>query len=136
MNRQHMKTFQANRGVTLIEVLVTVLVMSIGLLGLAALQGVSLQAGQGAYHRTQATNIAYEVADFVRLNRSAAISSCSLPVVAGWNNFVAAQLPGGTLAVTFNDCDAGEITVQVNWVEQRLQDADQGGETIVVVTRI
>jgi len=124
-----------SRGVTLIEVLVTILVLSVGVLGLAALQGFSLQAGQGAYYRTQATNLAYEVADFARVNRSAALDTCTLPVVAAWGNFVQTQLPGGTLNFAFTDCDVGEVRITVTWNENRLADAG-GSETIVVDTRI
>lgn len=123
------------RGVTLIEVMIAVLVFAIGLLGIAALQAVSLQSGQGAYYRTQAINLAYEVADFARVNRSAAIADCDLPVIAGWDNFAAQQLPGGILDFQFTDCLNGEIQVTVTWGEARLADAE-GGETIVVTTRI
>jgi len=123
-------------GITMIEVLVTILVMSVGLLGLAALQGFSLQAGQSAYYRTQATNLAYEVADFARVNRSAAINSCSLPTLDSWSNFVSTQLPGGVLAIQFTDCSAGEIQVTVTWDEERIEDAVDEGESLVVTTRI
>lgn len=124
------------RGVTLIEILVAVLVLSIGLLGLSALHGFSLQAGQGAYHRTQATNIAYEVADYTRLNRSSARDTCSIPVLAGWENFVASQLPGGEVSVEFVNCDLGEIRVTVTWDEDRIADAEADGESLVITTRI
>lgn len=125
------------RGTTLIEVLVTILVMSIGLLGLAALQGFSLQAGQGAYYRTQATNLAYEVSDFARVNRSAAIAACDLPVLDSWDNFVATQLPNGDLDITFlAPCENGEIRVTVTWSEQRIEDAVNDGESVVITTRI
>jgi len=124
------------RGVSLIEVLVAVLVLSIGLLGVAALQGFSLQAGQSAYHRTQATNVAYEVADFTRLNRSVVMDTCDVPILTGWENFVASQLPGGELAVEFTDCDAGEIQISITWDEERIEDAIDDGESLVVTTRI
>lgn len=120
----------------MIEVLVTILVMSVGLLGLAALQGFSLQAGQSAYYRTQATNLAYEVSDFARLNRSAAMASCSLPVLASWNHFVAGQLPNGNLAIEFTDCSVGEIQVTVTWSETRIEDAVDDSESVVITTRI
>lgn len=122
-------------GATLVEVMVAVLVFAIGLLGVAALQGVSLQAGQGAFFRTQATNLAYEVADFARANRSAVINDCALPVLAGWDTFVQNQLPDGTLAITFPDCAVGEIQVTVTWGETRLADAG-GTEAVVITTRI
>lgn len=133
MNRLKLKK---SRGVSLIEVLVAVLVLSIGLLGLAALQGSSLQAGQSAYHRTQATNIAYEIADFARLNRSAALNSCDIPVLDAWDNFAATQLPGGNVTVTFIACDEGEILITITWDEDRIEDAEDAGETLVVTTRI
>lgn len=54
------------RGLSMIEVMVAVLVLSLGLLGLAALQGVSLRNNQSANYRTQATNLAYEFIDTAR----------------------------------------------------------------------
>ena len=55
-------------GFTLIEVMVSVLVLSIGLIGVAALQGVSLKNTQSAFMRSQATALAYDVADRMRAN--------------------------------------------------------------------
>ena len=53
-------------GFSLIEVMVAVLVLSLGLLGLAALQGLSMRNNQSANYRTQATNLAYEFIDTAR----------------------------------------------------------------------
>ena len=61
-------------GFTLIEVLVSVLVLSIGLVGVAALQGVSLKNTQSAFMRSQATALAYDVADRMRANVTSARS--------------------------------------------------------------
>ncbi|NOS87695.1 MAG: type IV pilus modification protein PilV [Methylococcaceae bacterium] len=60
---------KTERGFTLIEVLVAMVVLSIGLLGLAGLQATSLKSNQSAYHRSQATQLAYEMADRMRANR-------------------------------------------------------------------
>lgn len=57
------------RGFSMIEVLVAVLVMSVGLLGMAALMTTSLRNGQSANQRTQATNLAYDVIDMMRADR-------------------------------------------------------------------
>jgi type IV pilus assembly protein PilV len=54
------------RGVSLIEVMVAVLVLSIGLLGMASLMGVSLRNTQSANYRTHAANLAYEYIDTAR----------------------------------------------------------------------
>lgn len=63
-----------HRGFTLIEVLVALLILSIGLLGLAALQITSLQFNTDSYSRTQATLLAYDILDRMRAN-SAAVST-------------------------------------------------------------
>lgn len=56
----------------MIEVLVALLVLSIGLLGLAMLQVESIKHNTDAYFRTQATLLAYDIIDRMRLNRTAA----------------------------------------------------------------
>ncbi len=58
----------AEKGVTLVEVLVAVLVLSIGLLGLAQLQMTSLRQSQSALLRSQATLLAYDITDRMRAN--------------------------------------------------------------------
>ncbi len=62
-------------GFTLIEVLVAVLVLSIGLLGLAKLQTLGLHANHGADLRTRASLLAYDIADRMRSNRAAFVDA-------------------------------------------------------------
>lgn len=57
-----------NHGFTLIEVMVALLILSIGLLGLAMLQATNLQFNTDAYTRTQATLFAYDIIDRMRAN--------------------------------------------------------------------
>lgn len=57
-----------SKGFTLIEVLVAVLVLSIGLLGIAGLQTRSLQFNGDAYYRTQAQLLATDLAERMRAN--------------------------------------------------------------------
>jgi type IV pilus assembly protein PilV len=61
-------------GFTLIEALIALLVLSIGLLGLAMLQITSLQVNTDAYYRTQASLYAYEIMDRMRANPTATAS--------------------------------------------------------------
>ena len=63
-----MRSFKRSNGVSLIEVMVAVLVLSVGLLGMASLMGVSLRITQSANYRTQAANLAYEFVDTARAN--------------------------------------------------------------------
>ncbi|MGH8551522.1 MAG: type IV pilus modification protein PilV [Methylococcales bacterium] len=59
------------RGFTLVEVLVAVFVLALGLLGLSGLQVASLQNNHSAYLRSQATLLAYDMADRMRANATA-----------------------------------------------------------------
>jgi type IV pilus assembly protein PilV len=61
----------AQYGFTLIEVLIAVIVLSVGLLGLASLQVNALRNNQSAFMRTQATILAYDIADRMRANQGA-----------------------------------------------------------------
>lgn len=55
-------------GFTLIEVLVSTLVLAVGILGVAAMQMVSFQTNQGAYMRSQAVYLAQDILDRMRAN--------------------------------------------------------------------
>lgn len=59
-------------GTSLIEVLVSIIIISIGLLGLAALHSTSLKLSYESYVRTQATFLAYDMIDRIRANPAAA----------------------------------------------------------------
>ncbi|MEW5769538.1 MAG: type IV pilus modification protein PilV [Pseudomonadota bacterium] len=56
------------QGFTLLEILVAIVVLSLGLLGLAGLQAVSLRYNQTAYYRSIATQQAFDMADRIRAN--------------------------------------------------------------------
>lgn len=64
MHRRALK----HRGFTLLEVMVALLILSIGLLGLAALQLTGMRFNTDAYTRTQATIFAYDIIDRIRAN--------------------------------------------------------------------
>ena len=66
-----MKQQQYTHGFTLVEILITVLILSIGLLGLAGLQVSSMKNNHSAYLRTQATLMAYDIIDRMRANPNA-----------------------------------------------------------------
>jgi type IV pilus assembly protein PilV len=58
----------ARRGFTLLEVLIALLVFSLGLLGMAGLLVVSVKTNHSAYLRTQASFLAQSMADRMRAN--------------------------------------------------------------------
>jgi len=59
---------KTNTGFTLIEVLISMLVLAVGLLGLAGLQATGMRNNLSAYTRSQATQLAYDMADRMRTN--------------------------------------------------------------------
>lgn len=141
-------TTSTQRGFTLVETMVAMVVLSIGLLGVAKLVTGAVHANDSGYMRGQATQLAYEILDQMRANRSAALSytgagaaadcisaPCAPTVLAGldmlnWNTRVAATLPGGTGTVTPTAGAGGTVAViQVSWDDSEAQYAFGGGAT-------
>jgi type IV pilus assembly protein PilV len=91
-------------GFTLIEVLVSLVVLSIGLLGTAKLMLFSSRANDSAYLRSQATALAYEILDSMRANRAQAIAG-AYTTTAG----AAATNPGFTCNSAV--CSAGNLAL-------------------------
>jgi type IV pilus assembly protein PilV len=87
--------FRLQRGVTLFEIMITVFVLSIGLLGIAALQGRSKNTNYEAVQRTTAGLLAQDIIERMRANP------------AGLASYRAAALRGETIT-TAPDCTAGE----------------------------
>lgn len=90
------------RGTSMIEVLVTIVIIAFGLLGMAGLQ-VRLQASEmESYQRSQALLLLSDMANRIMLNRSHAASylvSASSPLGAG------ASCPSSTATVADRDLD-------------------------------
>lgn len=129
--------FPKSRGLTLVEILIALLILSIGLLGLAGLQTLSLKFNTSAYYRTQATQLAYDFADRMRANRVDALAGLysiddfggPLPVcdaavgdgtalqddIAAWRNALACRIPQSMGRVRRNG--ANEFTISVRWTD-------------------
>ena len=71
------------RGFTLLEVLIALVILSIGLLGIAGLQGVGLRSNQGAYLTSQASLLAYDIADRIRANPTMIAAGGTISTAAG-----------------------------------------------------
>lgn len=91
----NMTSMKANAGFTLIEVLVAVVILALGLIGLAGLQATGLANNQSAYNRSQVSQLAYDISDRMRSNASSAAA------------YVAATAPGSIPSCpngTINPC--------------------------------
>lgn len=84
-------------GFTLIEVLVALLILSIGLLGIAGLQTRGQLNNYAAHIRTESTILAYEIMDKMRLNRLFAVNS----ITSGGTGYIVGAKPTDTDP----DCD-------------------------------
>lgn len=113
----------------MIEVLVTLVVLSVGLLSLAALQIATLKHNNSALTRFEATMLAYDILDRMRANRNSAIrGSYNISVletatndedIAGqdltmWKAALGDKLPAGNGSISVADRQA---TVTVQWSE-------------------
>lgn len=124
-------------GFTLLEVLIAILVLAIGLLGLAGLHITGLRAAHSAFHRSEATMLAYGILDVLRANRQDALSgaynlvlgddaptgsSRSAQDLKRWLAELGGRLPQGDGEVTVAD---GLVTVTVQWDDSRGTEAPQ-----------
>lgn len=142
MNRHQAQYFSAREtGFSMIEILVTIVILSIGLLGLAGLQMTGLQNNQSAFYRTIAMQQAYDMADRIRANAAgeqagdydsisgtgtnpnciSTPAGCTATQVAQtdayqWNTDNGNLLPAGTGTVS----RSGDLfTVTVMWDDER-----------------
>lgn len=121
-------TLRNQAGTTLIEVLITVVLVSVGLLGLAGLQLTSVQNTNSAAERFEATTLARDILERLRANRQQALNGLynldmeDDPGAAGLvgddlNAWMAAlgALPNGdgSIAVDNN----GVVTIEVEWTD-------------------
>ncbi|WP_297574827.1 type IV pilus modification protein PilV [uncultured Deefgea sp.] len=69
------KSIHQQSGLSLIEVMVSVMILGLGLLGLAALQTRSVMMNQSSYYRSIAADLAAELSDRIRANRTPFLAS-------------------------------------------------------------
>jgi type IV pilus assembly protein PilV len=149
------------QGFSLIEVLIALIIMSVGMLGIAGLYVQSLQAGRTSMFRHQAVALAGDVADRIRANPTAGISyadatgadnSCvdtgvdcdvagmALHDVFLWKQQAGESLPGsavtggGDVTVTFDDTVVPPLyTITVSWEEPGITALDAAPSYVITI---
>ena len=140
---KHLHNIKNSRGFTIVEALVALVVLSIGMLGMAGLFVTTLRSGGSAISRMQAVSLASDMADRIRANpdgqsayAAAAATSigcmgssttpCTSATMAAndlfvWQTEIANTLPGsptGTVAfVPSAGAVPGTYTITVTWSE-------------------
>ncbi len=140
------RPLHAHSGFSLLEVLIAMLILAIGLLGMAGLVLQSMKSNQSSYQRTQASLLSYDMAERIRLNPAVArdttsyvLTSTATPgtnpaCTAGcsktdtaqrdvfeWSTAVAAQGLSGTVS----KANTTEYLITVSW-DVSLSNADSG----------
>lgn len=153
-------------GTSLLEVLISVVILSIGLLGLAGLQVAALRVNQGAMQRSQATILAYDILDRMRSDRIAAIdgrydafvtkdgrettvasdtlAKSAIAAVKDWGTAMSRMLPAGEgmICRTDNpasrDCSGtGEyFVIEVRWADENDRDSAANKQTVSVMGQL
>ena len=137
-------------GFSLVEVLIALIVMSVGMLGIAGLYVHSMQAGRTSLFRHHAVNLAGDVADRIRANPSAGAayagagsdagncvgggSNCAPEQMAAydihlWDIQADTTLPEGSVEVTYTAGTPANYQVTIRWQEAGLE-ADPPSYTI------
>jgi len=142
MKQSLTKLHSGQQGFTLLEVLVAVVVLSIGLLGLAGLQASGLAQNNTAYQRTQATLLAYDMLDRMRANYEGVrlgyynnftagtqndpgciTSGCSVQQIANYDNYSWGVRLGNTLPTGKGKISGAGLnsnfTITVMWDQDR-----------------
>jgi type IV pilus assembly protein PilV len=142
----HSSPLHSQRGFSMIEVLVTMFIVTLALLGTAGLQAYSMRLNQGGQFRTQAVFLASDLAERMEANKTAAITgayavaesgtavapssaclagqpACSPPALAlfdlaQWENAVSSTLPQSSWQVVNVAGNPATITITISWVDR------------------
>jgi type IV pilus assembly protein PilV len=131
------RNFRRQFGFSLIEALVALVVISVGMIGIAILHGHGLGAARTALYRTVAVNAAADMAERIRANRlgregyevavdngcdaDPGVDCAPLPLAQHerfrWDELLSATLPLGVGSVELTDGMPSNYTIRVRWQE-------------------
>ncbi len=145
MANKHMEPRRDAGGFSMVEVLVALVVLGVGMLGIASLYVVTLRSSGSAISRMQAVNLASDIGDRIRANRTAGsayalaaaegeveeaeaatscvTNPCSPAAMAAydlevWQQQIARTLPGASGSIDIDDSETPwTYTVRVDWTE-------------------
>lgn len=139
-------------GFSMLEILVTLFVIAIGVLGTASLQTLALKMSKGGQFRSQAVILGLDLIERIEANNPSAIAGSYAPAtlptdypkdcrtayclpselatydLVQFKNRMESQLPGASVTISFAGAGPFTYTIQINW-EERI--ARPAGSTVV-----
>jgi len=132
MKRLNRSRVCQNAGFTLVEVLVSIVVLSFGLLGMVGLQAASLQANRDARLQSVASMLARELAEMMRGNKDIANMAAGNPYVGDFSSPLVATTPTYCLAAG-SVCGSTLLAAQAQLTEWLARtDAELPGARVVI----
>lgn len=131
--RRHRHQRRAQRGVSLIDALIAIVILSFGLIGLTRMQGRMVTAATDAQYRTMAVQLADELLSTALVdsaNRNcytlpqtgACGSSAAVGRVTAWADRVTSSMPGTVTKGVTLDTATGLMTVSIGWTARDASD--------------
>lgn len=144
-------------GFTLLEVLIALVVFSVGMLGLAALQAFSVKTNQSANFRSQAVMLSSMILDDMRANRNDVLAGEYYAEYAGtpgtcdddeteptgtgashdiavWRWRIACLLPSGQGQIAFPGNNV--VVVSIKWGDARWLEGEAGNSEFSIASRL
>lgn len=132
------RMIRVQTGFSLIEVLIALVIMSVGMLGIAGLYVEGMKAGRTSTFRHHAVTLASDIADRIRANPTGGVDymgdpgdnncvlgnvDCNPSQMAAndiflWEIQAAGMLPDGAVAITFdNTVTPNTYQIDISWAE-------------------
>ncbi|WP_417533281.1 type IV pilus modification protein PilV [Marinobacterium stanieri] len=123
------KPLNQEQGSTIVEVIIALIVVTVGLLGLLGMQVYSVKGNQSAYLRSQATILASELVDAMRAERIQArdgdFDDGEAGFRANWDARLVTILGAGAAGTLVRDDN--NVSITVTWTDDRGAVVDDQG---------
>ena len=105
------------RGFSLLEVLVSIIILSFGLLGMVGLQAAAIQANREAKTQSSAGSFARELAEMMRRNRNIGVLTSSNPYLGNFTSPLAPTTASYCLTVGSTACNTATDVANAEMTE-------------------
>jgi type IV pilus assembly protein PilV len=146
----HNSTFTSGnrqRGVGLLEVMISVLILAVGMLGIAAMQSITLKNAGASAYRTQATLQVYSMMDIIRADRNnlaayntniytSGSGSGNPGTMAGWLEGLKTTVAPDAKGLVVCNADTMTCSVGIQWSDARATGGDSKPSEINITSQL